>query len=256
MVCLSVTCPAFLRLYHNPFLSDSQNYLLCSFLESRSFSLRAFVLHAGSWNSWELGSVVFSVTQWFPIVTLIREGEEPRVKGIIRERSDVNKSVSNQTCCSICRWRVCRKLLGNYNSDLQLTLFKPWSWKFSYKFASYAKIYKRDIAHFCLPIPVRTTPVAWQLASGSTRCSVSKWARARYTFLDASWPTGEQKESEANKRHVWHAQLARTTRASCIALTCVIFARLSTTWQEFTVNGDFADILDTLKWKSARILYE
>lgn len=125
MVCLSVTCPAFLRLYHNPFQSDSQNYFLCSFLESRSFSLRAFVLHAGSWNSWELGSVVFSVTQWFPIVTLIRQGEEPRVKGIIRERSNVNKSVSNQTSCPICRWRICRKLLGNYNSDLQLILLKP-----------------------------------------------------------------------------------------------------------------------------------
>lgn len=143
-----MTCPAFLRLYHNPFLSDSQNYLLCSFLESRSFSLRAFVLHAGSWNSWELGSVVFSVTQWFPIVTLIREGEEPRVKGIIRDRSDVNKSVSNQTSCSMCRWRICRKLQGNYNLDLQFTLFKLYFWKFSCKFASYAKIYKRDRAHF------------------------------------------------------------------------------------------------------------
>ena len=135
------------------------------------------------------------------------------------------------------QWRICRKpQQGNHNpatrnlhrSNHDLRNFLRNS-RITRKFISGTEHISTSTL---TAIPVRTTPVAWQLASGATRCSVSKWARARYTCPDAPWPTEEQKKSEANKCHVWHAQLARTTRASCIALTCVIFAWISTTWHK------------------------
>lgn len=62
MVCLSVTCPTFLHLYHDPFPStDSQNHLLCPSLESR-FTSHAFVLRVdASCDSWELGPALWAV---------------------------------------------------------------------------------------------------------------------------------------------------------------------------------------------------
>lgn len=86
MVCLSVTCPTFLHLYHDPFPSNSHNHLLCRSLESRSACMHSsYTSGLAIHENW---APRFSVTQWFPIVMLITKAKRVHVKRITRERNN------------------------------------------------------------------------------------------------------------------------------------------------------------------------
>lgn len=274
MVCLSVTCPTFLHLYHDPFPStDSQNHLLCPSLESR-FSSHAFVLRVGSCDSWESGPAMgrsLWVTQWFPIAVLVTR--KRRTSNRSKEERDeaiewsvwILKNLANSLCQPFDNGECCRKSCVIITA-LKLTLLQSCS------------LGSHNFSHIelCEDVYILVRPhVSIGRSYSNTCCARTSLHHHLYPVfrsklgscliwyipydgLPRRWKNKKNRKRKSAKRDT--RSCARTTqrvhRVSCfmhdrgkgsLSRGWMIFTRIrqiNICWQEWReVNGDLPDLL-------------
>lgn len=277
MVCLSVTCPTFLHLYHDPFPStDSQNHLLCPSLESR-FTSHAFVLRVdASCDSWELGPALWAVLYgWhndFPSLCSSLERTSNHWK---EERDEAIEwsvwrillilSANHSTMESLAGSLVIITALKTHTFTIVLTrISQLLAHNFSHiKLCEDVYIYILVRPHVSIGRSYNNTCCANQLTPSpipgvpfETVGSCLIWY-IPYDGLPRRWKNKKNRKRKSAKRdtrslHAPH-NVYIVYRVSCtigvsasLSRGWVIFTRIrqiNICWQECTVNGDLPDLL-------------